>query len=311
MNQKHALVAGGAGFIGSHLCELLLEKGYKVTAADNLVTSHRRNIEHLFGENFNWLDINIANPHYLNGHFDEIYNLASPASPLDFLTMPQFILETGAFGHRNMLEHARQNGARVLLASTSEVYGDPLVHPQPETYFGNVNSVGPRSCYDEAKRFAEAITMVYLREYKVPTRIARIFNTYGPRMRLNDGRIIPNFCVQSLRKESLTVHGSGEQTRSYCYVKDLVDGLYRLMQSDETMPVNIGNINELSVLDSAKIINEITGNKAPIVFEPGRPDDPKQRRPDISKARAVLGWEPKVSFQQGLAETLDYFRKWV
>lgn len=305
--QKKALVAGGAGFVGSHLCEYLLDRGYQVAAMDNLVTGQRKNIEHLLKRGLNWLDSNLITAHPLNEEFDEIYNLASPASPADFEMMPIFILKTAALGHMNMLEMGRTFGCPVLFASTSEVYGDPLEHPQKETYLGNVNTVGVRGCYDEAKRFGEALSVAYQREHKVPIRIARIFNTYGPRMRPEDGRIVPNFAAQSLRGESLTIHGDGQQTRSFCFVSDLVEGLFRLMQSQETTPVNLGNPDERTVLEMADLINQHTGNKAPHRFVPAPPDDPRRRCPDISKAKKVLGWEPKISLRDGLNQTMDFF----
>jgi nucleoside-diphosphate-sugar epimerase len=263
-----ALVAGGAGFVGSHLCELLLEKGYTVHAIDNLVTGARRNIQHLMGKGLNWLEIDITSDFYLNDSYDEIYNLASPASPTDFEKMPTFILETGSRGHKNLLKQAKEMKAKILFASTSEVYGDPLEHPQQEEYRGNVNPIGIRSCYDEAKRYGEALTMAFNREHNVDTRIVRIFNTYGPRMRPGDGRVIPNFFAQALQKKPLTIQGDGKQTRSLCFVRDEVEGIYALMQSKETRPVNIGNPNELTILEIAEKINSLTGNTAGLIFKP-------------------------------------------
>ncbi|HEX4922510.1 MAG TPA: GDP-mannose 4,6-dehydratase [Bdellovibrionales bacterium] len=307
--KKRALVAGGAGFVGSHLCELLLEKGYEVDVVDNLVTGNKNNIKHLFGKGLKWFDVDICNLHILHDPYHEIYNLASPASPADFDKMPEFILNTAALGHTALLDLAKERKARILLASTSEVYGDPLQHPQREEYFGNVNPIGPRGCYDEAKRFAEAMTMAYLRRFQVQTRIVRIFNTYGPRMRPQDGRMIPSFFSSALKGESLTIHGDGKQTRSLCYVTDLVAGIYALMQSSETSPVNIGNPIEKSVLEIADTVNALIGNKKPHTFLPAMPDDPKRRCPDISKAKRVLAWEPKVSLSQGLDSTLKYFKE--
>lgn len=306
--KKKALVAGGAGFIGSNLCEFLLSKDYEVDVLDNLVTGRQENIQHLFSRGLVWLDVDVISPHSLNKHYDEIYNLASPASPVDFAKMPIFILQTSAQGQGALLEIAHKTNAKILLASTSEVYGDPLVHPQREEYWGNVNSVGPRSCYDEAKRYAEAITMAYLRFHKTKTRIARIFNTYGPRMRPDDGRIIPNFFMQSLQNEPLTVYGDGSQTRSFCFVSDLVAGLYALMQSEETGPVNLGNPQEKTVLQIADQVNILTGNKCSHRFMPLPQDDPKRRWPEISKAKKVLQWQPVVDLDEGLKRTLEYFK---
>lgn len=315
---KKALVAGGAGFIGSHLCDYLLSLGYEVVILDNLVTGRKENILHLLGNpRVRFLESNIIDlpvhdekslPLDLQQTFDEIYNLASPASPVDFHKLPIFILETAAIGHRNLLELAKRSICPILIASTSEVYGDPLVHPQVETYFGNVNTIGVRGCYDEAKRFTEALSKAYEREHKVQIRIARIFNTYGPRMNPEDGRIIPNFFSQGIRKQAATVYGDGSQTRSFCYVSDMVEGLYKLMQSKETSPVNIGNPIEKTVLEMAKISNELTGNTGNIEFLPLPENDPKQRRPDISKAKRVLQWEPKISLAEGLEKTFAYFK---
>lgn len=308
---KKALVAGGAGFVGSHLCELLMEKGYTVHALDNLVTGKRQNIQHLIERGLNWLEIDITSDFYLNESYDEIYNLASPASPVDFEKMPIFILETASRGHKNLLKQAREMKARILYASTSEVYGDPEEHPQKESYRGNVSTTGPRSCYDEGKRYAEALTMAYRREYALDTRIVRIFNTYGPRMRPEDGRVIPNFFVQALKGKPLTVYGDGTQTRSFCYVRDEVEGIFALMQSKETMPLNIGNPTEFTMIQIAEKINQITGNKAGTVFKPLPQDDPMRRKPDISRAKEVLGWAPKYDLQKGLELTLDYFKSLV
>ncbi len=319
--KKHALVAGGAGFIGSHLCELLLEQNRDVTVVDNLVTGRRKNIEHLFARGLKFIECDINLPlnydTYLGANFGEsfagqvheIYNLASPASPVDFTRIPVFIMDTASKGHRNLLELARSHKARILFASTSEVYGDALVHPQPESYCGNVNPVGPRGCYDEAKRFGEALSIAYWRQFKLDIRIARIFNTYGPRMRPDDGRIIPNFFSQALAAKPLTVYGEGKQTRSFCFVTDLVAGLFALMQSDEIAPVNIGNPIEMTVVEIANRINVLTGNKAPHSFLDLPTDDPKQRCPDITRAQRILQWRPFVELEGGLAATFEYFKK--
>ncbi len=303
---KHAVVAGGSGFIGSHLVDLLLSKKYQVTVLDNFVTGRADNLSHIAND-IRLVNIDINEFVDIPGHVDEIYNLASPASPIDFKRMPTFILNTAAIGHQNLLACAAKKEARILFASTSEVYGDPLVHPQHEGYYGNVNPIGARGCYDEAKRFGEAITMAYHRFHQVDTRIARIFNTYGERMRPNDGRIIPNFFIQALQKQSLSVYGDGKQTRSFCYVKDLCEGIYALMQSEELRPVNIGNPLERTVKEMAEEINELTGNKAPLRFLPLPENDPLQRKPDISRAKESLGWEPKTSLEDGLELTLEYF----
>ncbi len=306
---KTALIAGGAGFVGSHLCEYLLARDYKVYAIDCLITGRRQNIEHLLhNPHFNWLEHNIITPLFMNVKCDEIYNLASPASPIDFERIPDFILKTNSIGHMNLLEWAKTNSAKILFASTSEVYGDPEVHPQVETYFGNVNCVGPRGCYDEAKRFGEALTMAWKNRYSVDTRIVRIFNTYGPRMRPEDGRVIPNFFMQALAKKPLTIYGDGSQTRSLCYVTDLVDGLYKLMQSSVTTPTNIGNPSELTILELAKTVAEVCDSPFETEVRPLPTNDPLKRKPDITKARAELNWEPKVSLKDGLAETLKYFK---
>lgn len=310
---KFALVAGGAGFIGSHLCDLLLERGYEVVAVDSLVTGRRANLDAALscGPRFQFLegDINLESStvELSRFKFTEIYNLASPASPVDFGKMPVFIMDTAARGHRNLLELARASQARILFASTSEVYGDPEVHPQTEDYFGNVNSVGPRSCYDEAKRFGEALSMAFHRQFGVETRIARIFNTYGSRMRPDDGRIIPNFFIQALQGQSLSIYGEGKQTRSFCYVSDLVDGLYRLMQSSERRPVNIGNPRESTIMEIATAVNTLTGNRTPHRYLSLPENDPKQRKPNITRAQELLGWSPGVSLDNGLKHCLTYF----
>lgn len=303
------IVTGGAGFLGSHLCDLLLSKGHQVICIDNMVTGSARNIEHISSDRFTCLKNDVTKPIYFGDRIDYIFHLASPASPVDYLDLPIQTLKVGALGTYNMLGLAKEQGARFMLASTSEVYGDPLVNPQPEEYWGNVNPIGPRGVYDEAKRYAEAITMAYHRYHGLDTRIVRIFNTYGPRMRLNDGRVVPNFIGQALRGEDLTVYGDGSQTRSFCYVSDEVDGIYRLMMSDYTLPVNIGNPEEHTILEFAKIITRMTGSDSGIVFKELPVDDPKQRRPDIEKARKLLGWEPKVGLGDGLRETVGYFQK--
>lgn len=302
------VLTGVAGFIGSHLCDRLLADGHTVIGVDNLLTGSLENIAHLAGHpRFTFLHNDVTKPFSLEGAVDAVLHLASPASPKDYLRYPVETLDVGSAGTRNMLELARRWDARFLLASTSECYGDPLVHPQPETYWGNVNPVGPRSCYDEAKRFAEALTMAYHRVYGLRTNIARIFNTYGPRMRPKDGRIVPAFCCQALKGEPMTVFGDGLQTRSFCYVSDLVDGIYRLMMSDHSDPVNVGNPRELTVMDFALKIKELTRSSSPIVHKPLPVDDPKVRQPNIDKARKLLGWEPKMPLEDGLRLTIDYF----
>jgi dTDP-glucose 4,6-dehydratase len=303
------VVSGAAGFIGSHMCDRLLAEGHTVIGLDSFLTGASRNIAHLTGHPlFEFREQDITKEFTVQGAVDNVVNMASPASPKDYLEHPIETLEVGSIGSRNMLELALAKGARYLVTSTSECYGDPLVHPQVETYWGNVNPVGPRSCYDESKRFAEAITMAYHRKHGLRTNIARIFNTYGPRMKLDDGRVVPAFLDQALRGEPMTVFGSGSQTRSFCYVSDLVDGLYRLMQSDERYPVNLGNPLEMTILEFAEHIRRMTGTVSRIVFRPLPEDDPKQRRPDITKARTVLGWEPRIGLEEGLRETVAYFQ---
>ncbi len=302
------IVTGGAGFLGSHLCDLLLGKGHEVICIDNLVTGNTRNIEHIKSDRFTYLKHDITKPIYFGDKIDYIFHLASPASPIDYLELPIQTLKVGALGTYNLLGLAKEKGARFFLASTSEVYGDPLVNPQTEEYWGNVNPIGPRGVYDEAKRYAEAITMAYHRYHKLDTRIVRIFNTYGPRMRINDGRVVPNFIGQALRGEDITVYGDGLQTRSFCYVSDEVEGIYRLMMSDYSLPVNIGNPEEHTILEFARIILKMIGGRSKIVFKDLPVDDPKQRRPDIGKAKELLGWEPKVGLETGLRETTEYFR---
>jgi dTDP-glucose 4,6-dehydratase len=304
------IVSGAAGFIGSHFCDRLLREGHSVIALDNFSTGRPQNLEHLASEpRFDFVEWDIVKPFSIDGPADAVVNMASPASPRDYLEHPIETLEVGSIGNQHMLELAVIKGARFLLTSTSECYGDPLVHPQPETYWGHVNPIGPRSCYDESKRFAEAITMAYFRKLALRTNIARIFNTYGPRMKLDDGRVVPALVDQALRGAPLTVFGDGQQTRSFCYVSDLVDGLYRLMLSDEREPVNLGNPHEMTILQFAERIRSITGSQSEIVFHPLPQDDPKQRQPDITKARTLLGWEPLVSLEEGLKHTLEYFRR--
>jgi dTDP-glucose 4,6-dehydratase len=310
-DKPRALVTGGAGFIGSHLCERLLHDGLAVVCMDNLLTGDLANIEHLFGQpDFTFVHQDVTNFIHVSGRLDFILHFASPASPIDYLELPIQTLKVGALGTHKALGLAKAKGARLLLASTSEVYGDPLVHPQREDYWGNVNPVGPRGVYDEAKRFAEAMTMAYQRTHGVQTRIVRIFNTYGPRMRLNDGRVLPAFMSQALSGQPLTVFGDGSQTRSFCYVDDLVEGIMRLLRSGEKDPVNIGNPNEMTILQFGEAVLQATGVKLPFVFKPLPVDDPKVRKPDISKARRVLdNWEPKVALAEGLRRTTEYFRK--
>ncbi len=304
------VITGGAGFVGSHLCERFLDEGHEVVCVDNLLTGHRRNITHLLeNPRFRFLEHNISEPLHLPGEVDYILHFASPASPADYLAHPIPTLKVGSLGTHNALGLAKAKGARFLLASTSEIYGDPEVHPQREDYWGNVNTIGPRGCYDEAKRFAEAITMAYHRFHAVPTRIVRIFNTYGPRMRLNDGRVLPALMGQALRNEPLTIFGKGDQTRSFCYVTDLVDGIYRLLLCDHSEPVNIGNPSEITVLELAReILALVPECTSEIVYEPLPQDDPKRRRPDITRAREWLGWEPKIDRAVGLKRTLEYFK---
>jgi dTDP-glucose 4,6-dehydratase len=304
------LVTGGAGFIGSHLCERLLAEGHKVICIDNFITGKMENIRHLLKDKrFKFINHNISNYITINGKIDYILHFASPASPADYLHYPIQTLKVGSLGTHNALGLAKAKNAKFLLASTSEVYGDPLVHPQPETYWGNVNCVGPRGVYDEAKRFAEAITMAYHRVHKVDTRIIRIFNTYGERMRENDGRAIPAFISQALANKPITVFGKGAQTRSFCYISDMVDGILKLMQKDIHEPVNIGNPGEYTILELAKKIIRLTGSKSRIVFRELPVDDPKVRRPDITKAKRLLKWQPKVGLEEGLRKTIEWFRK--
>lgn len=307
--EKTAVVTGGAGFLASHLCEKLIERDIKVFCIDNLLTGNLDNISHLFGnEKFVFIKHDVTNYIHVPGKVDYLLHFASPASPIDYLKLPIQTLKVGSLGTHKALGLAKDKGATFLLASTSEIYGDPEVHPQKEEYWGNVNPIGPRGVYDEAKRFAEALTMAYNRYHKVDTRIVRIFNTYGPRMRLEDGRALPTFLSQALRNENITVYGDGSQTRSFCYVDDQINGILKLLFSEVTEPVNIGNPEEITILDFAKEIIELTGSKSKIIYEDLPQDDPKVRQPDISKAKKLLDWEPKVSREQGIKKTLEYFR---
>lgn len=307
--RKRVLITGAAGFLGSHLCDRFIREGMSVVAMDNLITGDLKNIEHLFKlEQFEFYHHDVSKFVHVPGQLDYILHFASPASPIDYLKIPIQTLKVSSLGTHNVLGLARVKKSRVLVASTSEVYGDPHVHPQPEEYWGNVNPVGPRGCYDEAKRFMEAITMAYHDYHQLETRIVRIFNTYGPRMRLNDGRVLPAFIGQALRGEDLTMFGDGSQTRSFCYVDDLIEGIYRLLMSDYHLPVNIGNPSEITIKEFGEEILRLTGAKQKLVSKPLPKDDPKQRRPDISKAKEILGWEPKVSRAEGLKITYDYFK---
>lgn len=305
-----AVVTGGAGFLGSHLSDRLLAEGYSVVAVDNLVTGSTDNIAHLQGNlNFEFVQQDIIQPYTVDGDVDYVFNFASPASPVDFMVMPLEILLVGSAGTHNTLELARQKGAKFLMASTSEVYGDPLVHPQPEEYFGNVNPHGTRAVYDEAKRYSEAVTFAYRRKFGMDAKLVRIFNSYGPRMRLDDGRVVPAFISQALRGEPLTIFGDGKQTRSFCYVSDLIDGIYKLSQSEQSGPINVGNPVERTMLQFAEEILKATGSKSEITYVPlPTADDPKQRRPDITKARTLLGWEPRVPLEVGILDTIAYFK---
>ncbi len=309
----HVVITGGAGFIGSHLCDHLVTEGFEVTCIDNLLTGSRDNIAHLMGhERFKQINLDVTHDIYAAGKVDYILHFASPASPFDYLDLPIQTLKVGSLGTHKALGLAREKKARFLLASTSEVYGDPLLHPQPESYWGNVNPIGPRGVYDEAKRFAEALTMAYHRTHGVDTRIVRIFNTYGPRMRIKDGRAIPTFMAQAIQGDDLTIFGDGSQTRSFCYISDLVEGIFRLLTGDGPdihEPVNIGNPSEMKLIELAREILRITGSRSRIVYRPLPVDDPKVRQPDISRARSLLGWEPAVSLQDGLTRTMEDFRK--
>lgn len=308
-DKKRVLITGAAGFLGSHLCDRFMKEGYDVVAMDNLITGQLKNIEHLFKfENFEFYHHDVSKFIHVPGKLDYILHFASPASPIDYLKIPIQTLKVGSLGIHNCLGLAKVKGARVLIASTSEVYGDPTVHPQTEDYWGNVNPVGPRGVYDEAKRFQEAMTMAYHNFHGVETRIVRIFNTYGPKMRLNDGRVLPAFIGQALRGEDLTIFGDGSQTRSFCYVDDLVEGIYRLLKSDYAYPVNIGNPDEISIADFAEEIIKLTGTDQKVIYKDLPVDDPKQRQPDITKARALLNWEPKIDRAEGLKRTYAYFK---
>lgn len=307
--QPTSVVTGGAGFLGSHLCDLLLARGHKVIAIDNFVTGSVDNISHLGGNtHFKFIQQDVTEFIFLDVPVEYVWHFASPASPIDYLEIPIQTLKVGSLGTHKALGLAKNKRARFLLASTSEIYGDPLVHPQKEDYWGNVNTIGPRGCYDEAKRFAEAMAMAYHREHAVETRIVRIFNTYGPRMRLNDGRVVPAFISQALKNKPITVFGQGTQTRSFCYVSDLIEGIYRLMNGPTSEPVNIGNPHEMTVMEFAREIIKATGSRSKIAHKPLPQDDPKQRRPDITRARTLLGWEPKVPLAEGLKKTIEYFR---
>ncbi len=304
------LITGGAGFLGSHLCDRFIKEGHEVICMDNLITGNMDNIAHLMGhERFRFIHHDVTEYIYVEGPLNYIMHFASPASPIDYLELPIQTLKVGALGTHKALGLAKNKGARLLLASTSEVYGDPLIHPQPESYYGNVSPIGPRGVYDEAKRFAEAITMAYQRYHGVETRIVRIFNTYGPRMRLNDGRVVPAFLGQALAGKPLTIFGDGSQTRSFCYVSDLVEGIYRLLLSAEPEPVNIGNPREMTIMQFAEHVQKIAGTSLTIEQKPLPQDDPKVRQPDITKARKILGWEPQVPFEEGIVKTMEFFKK--
>ncbi|MAU72719.1 MAG: NAD-dependent dehydratase [Pseudozobellia sp.] len=306
---KKILITGAAGFLGSHLCDRFINEGYYVIGMDNLITGDLKNIEHLFKlKNFEFYNHDVSKFVHISGSLDYILHFASPASPIDYLKIPIQTLKVGAMGTHNLLGLAKAKNARILIASTSEIYGDPLVHPQTEEYYGNVNTIGPRGVYDEAKRFMESITMAYNRFHGLETRIVRIFNTYGPRMRLNDGRVIPAFIGQALRGEDLTVFGDGSQTRSFCYVDDQVEGIYRLLLSDYDLPVNIGNPYEITIKDFAEEIVKLTGTDQKIIYKPLPKDDPMQRQPNISKAKELLGWEPKIMREEGMRKTYEYFK---
>lgn len=306
------VITGGAGFIGSHLCDYFIKKGHYVICVDNLITGNIKNVEHLFGnEKFLFIKHDVTNYIHVPGKVDAVLHFASPASPEDYLKYPIQTLKVGALGTHKALGLAKEKKAIFMLASTSEVYGDPLVSPQDESYWGNVNPIGPRGVYDEAKRFAEAMTMAYHRFHKISVRIVRIFNTYGPRMRLNDGRVVPNFIYQALKNKPITVYGDGSQTRSFCYISDLVEGIYKLLLNNIQEPINLGNPYEMKIIDFAYLVKKITGSKSKIVFKPLPKDDPRQRKPDITKAKKMLNWQPKVDLEQGLKLTIEYFKKFV
>lgn len=307
---KRVVLSGGAGFIGSHLCDYLVQRGYSVVCVDNFITGHNSNVSHLMeNKNFEFIGQDISKNIDVSGKVDYVLNFASPASPIDYLQHPIQTLDVGSLGTRNMLNLAKDKNAVFMQASTSEVYGDPLVNPQPESYWGNVNPIGPRSVYDESKRFSEALTIAYHRTHKLDAKIARIFNTYGPRMRLNDGRVVPNFIYQALNNRPLTIYGNGKQTRSFCYISDLIEGVYKLMLSKTNEPVNLGNPNEISVLTFADIIIRLTKTKSKKMFKPLPTDDPKVRCPDITKAKKLLNWKPQVSLEDGLRRTIQWFEK--
>lgn len=306
---KVGLVAGGAGFIGSHLCDFLLKKGWRVICVDNLITGRKENIAHLINHpRFKFMQKDIVCPFRVSGHIDVIFNLASPASPRDYFAYPLETMAAGAYGTHNLLEIARKKGTIFIHASTSEVYGDPEEHPQSESYQGNVNPIGPRAVYDESKRYAEALIMTYHRIFHLPVRIARIFNTYGPRMKLNDGRVVPNLIYQALNGQPLTIYGTGKQTRSFCYVSDLIAGLYKMIYCPIVEPVNLGNPEEFTIIKFAQLVKKLTGSKSPLVFMPIPPDDPKRRCPDITRAKRLLKWEPKVNLTKGLTMTIKWFK---
>jgi dTDP-glucose 4,6-dehydratase len=309
MPKKIIVITGGAGFIGSHLCDRLIAEKFQVICIDNLITGKLENVKHLLKDrNFKFIKYNVTKYIDIKGRVDFVLHFASPASPEDYLKFPIQTLKVGSLGTHNALGLAKEKRAKFMLASTSEVYGDPLVHPQPESYWGNVNSVGVRGCYDESKRFAEAITMAYHRIHRLDTRIVRIFNTYGPRMRINDGRVIPNFIFQALRDKPITVYGQGKQTRSFCYISDLVEGIFRIMHSRANEPINLGNPHEFTILELAKLMARLTAAKSKIIFKPLPQDDPRQRRPDITKAKKIIKWQPKVELEEGLKKTIAWFR---
>ncbi len=308
MKKKNVVITGGAGFLGSHLCDRLIAEGLFVFCLDNLISGNKDNVRHLLADkNFRFLNHNVSKYIKIAGRIDYVLHFASPASPEDYLRFPIQTLKVGSLGTHNSLGLAKEKKAKFFLASTSEVYGDPLVHPQPEKYWGNVNPIGVRGCYDESKRFAEAITMAYCRVHKLDTRIVRIFNTYGPRMRINDGRVIPNFIYQAMHVQPITVYGSGRQTRSFCYIDDLIEGIWRLMRTRINQPVNLGNPHEFNILQLAKLVLKFTRAKSRIIFKPLPQDDPKQRQPDISQARKLLGWQPRVELEEGLKKTIEWF----